>query len=69
MVLNCGDKVRIKCIEFYWYGDVGMVVSVEKSGIFYLVIVCFDWVNYNGFSGSVFGVNINNFVENELELV
>ena len=70
MAVNRGDVVRIKRKESYWYGDVGTVATVEKGeNILYPIIVRFDRVNYNGFSGSATGLNTNNYAESELELV
>ena len=70
MAVNRGDTVRIKRKESYWYGDVGTVATVEKGeNILYPIIVRFERVNYNGFSGSATGLNTNNYAESELELV
>jgi photosystem I subunit 4 len=54
-----GSKVRILRKESFWFQDVGIVATIDQSGIKYPVIVRFNNVNYAG-------VNTNNFGMEEL---
>ena len=58
-----GSKVRILRKESYWYNQIGVVVSVEKSNVIrYPAVVRFESVNYSG-------TNTNNFSLAELVVV
>lgn len=58
-MINRGSKVRILRQESYWFNCLGIVATVDQSGIRYPVVVRFENVNYSG-------TNTNNFSLEEL---
>ena len=61
-MIDRGSKVKVLRKESYWYNQVGVIATVDKSGIRYPAVVRFENVNYSG-------TNTNNFALNELEEV
>ena len=59
-MIDRGSKVKILRKESYWYNQVGVIATVDKSGIRYPAVVRFENVNYSG-------TNTNNYALEELE--
>ena len=58
-MVSRGSKVRILRKESYWFNQIGIVATIDQSGIRYPAVVRFENVNYSG-------TNTNNFALNEL---
>ncbi|CAM9097351.1 unnamed protein product [Discosporangium mesarthrocarpum] len=56
-MIEKGTKVRILRKESYWFNEVGQVVTVEKTAIYYPVLVRFEKVNYSGTNTSNFSLD------------
>lgn len=52
-----GSKVRNLRKESYWYNEIGTIVSIDKSGIKYPVLVRFNKVNYSGTNSTNFSLD------------
>ena len=59
-MVNRGSKVKILRKESYWFNQVGVIATIDQSGIRYPALVRFENVNYAG-------TNSNNFALSELE--
>nr|YP_002327498.1 photosystem I subunit IV [Vaucheria litorea]ACF70916.1 PSI subunit IV [Vaucheria litorea] len=56
------SKVKNLRKESYWYNEIGTIVTIEKTGSKYPILVRFAKVNYSG-------TNTTNLSEDELQEV
>lgn len=52
-----GSKVQNLRKESYWFNEIGTVVTIDKSGIKYPVLVRFNKVNYSGTNSTNFSLD------------